>query len=84
MLALTLLFLAACAGPQVITETETVYVDRERLIPIDERLTYAQEPPERPLVIWLDALVLSVEYRHRWESCEYRMEQIRGLDSALD
>lgn len=61
------------------TQTETVTVEVERIVPVDSRLTYAQEHPDRPLITWLDALVLAIEYRHRFENCEYRMEQIRGL-----
>ena len=83
-LALVLLSLTACASPRVVTEYETVYVDRERIVPVDPALTYAQGHPDRPLVTWLDALVLGIEYRHRWESCEARMEEIRGLTDGLD
>ena len=83
-LALVLLSLTACATPRVVTETETVTVEVERLVPVTPELTYAQEPPTRPLEIWIDALVLMIEYRHRWESCEMRMEEIRGLRDGLD
>lgn len=67
--------------PRVITQTKTVTVEVERLVPVDPGLTYAQEPPTRPLVLWIDALALMIEYRHRFESCELRMEEIRGLGS---
>lgn len=78
MLVLALPFLTGCSR-QVVTETRTVYIEVERLVPIDPALTYAQEPPDRPLEIWLDALVLMIEYRHRWDSCEIRMDEIRRL-----
>ena len=84
MLALACLSLIGCAGPQVVTQTETVEVEVERIVPVDPALTYAQEHPDRPLVTWLDALVLSIEYRHRFESCEIRMGEIRGLVDELD
>ena len=82
MLALVCLSLSACAlQPRVVTEYRTVYVDRYSLVPVDPELTRAQEPPDRELVTWLDALLLSIEYRHRWESCEVRLSEIRGLGS---
>ena len=79
MIVLSVLFLSACVTPRVVTETETVFVEVERLVPVSPELTYAQEPPTRPLVLWIDSLALMIEYRHRWESCEIRMEEIRGL-----
>ena len=80
MLVLLLLSLTGCASqPRVVTEYQTVYVDRERIVPVDPALTRALPAPARELVTWLDALVLMIEYRHRWESCEVRMEEIRGL-----
>ena len=85
MLALACLSPIGCAGPQVVTElTPCEPIEVERLVPVDPDLTYAQEHPDRPLVTWLDALVLSIEYRHRWESCEIRMGEIRGLTDGLD
>ena len=79
-----LLSLIGCAGPRVVTQTETVTVEIERIVPVDPALTYAHEHPDRPLVTWLDALVLAIEYRHRFESCEIRMKEIRGLTDGLD
>ena len=77
---LLLLSLTGCSSqPRVVTEYKTVYVDRERIVPVDPALTRAQAHPDRPLVTWLDALVLLIEYRHRFESCEVRMGEIRGL-----
>jgi Ni,Fe-hydrogenase III small subunit len=83
-LALACLSLTACATPRVVTETQTVEVVVERIVPVDPKLTRALPPPDRELVTWLDALVMSIEYRHRWESCETRMEEIRGLTDGLD
>lgn len=78
-LALACLSLTACATPRVVTQTETVTVIEERIVPVDPGLTYAQEPPTRPLMLWVDALALMIEYRHRFESCEVRMKEIREL-----
>ena len=84
MLALLCLYLTGCVTPRVVTEYKTVYVDRERIVPVDPALTRAQEPTQRELVTWLDALVLMIEYRHRWESCEVRMDAIRGLADGVE
>ena len=78
-LALACLSLTGCVTPRVVTETKTVTVVEERIVPVDPKLTRALPPPDRDLVTWLDALVMSIEYRHRWESCEHRMSVIRGL-----
>ena len=78
-LALTLTFLTGCATPRIVTERQVVEVEIERIVPVDPALTRALPAPARELVTWLDALVLMIEYRHRWESCEVRMEEIRGL-----
>ena len=80
MPVLALLFLSACGlQPKVVTEiAPCAPVEVERIVPVDPGLTYALPAPERELVTWLDALALGIEYRHRWESCEERMEEIRG------
>jgi len=78
-LALACLSLSGCATPRVVTQTETVEVVVDRIVPVDPQLTRALPPPDRKLVTWLDALVMSIEYRHRWESCEIRMGEIRSL-----
>ena len=78
-LALTLTFLTGCATPRIVTERQVVEVEIERIVPVDPALTRAQAHPDRPLVTWLDALVLMIEYRHRFESCEVRMDAIKGL-----
>lgn len=54
-------------------------VETERLVPVDPALTYAQDAPTRELVTWLDALLLGIEYRALWLSCEQRMSVIREL-----
>lgn len=59
------------------TQYETVTVERDRLIPIDPELTRAQEPPDMAVETWLDAVILGIHYRHRWEACEVRMQAIR-------
>lgn len=77
---LAFLTLSGCASPRVVTDTKPCApIEVERLVPVDPALTYAQEPPELEPVTWLDALVLGIHYRHRFESCEIRMEEIRGL-----
>ena len=80
MLALLLLCLTGCASsPAVVTEYETVFVEVERLVPIDPELTRAQEAPDMEVETWLDAAVIGIHFRHLWESCETRMEIIRSL-----
>ena len=74
-----LLLLSGCATPRIVTERQVVEVEIDRIVPVDPALTRAQSHPDRPLVTWLDALVLMIEYRHRFESCEVRMGEIRGL-----
>lgn len=78
-LMLACLMLSACASPRVVTQTKTVTVEVERIVPVDPALTYAQDAPDLDPQTWLDAVVLGIHYRHRWESCEIRMEAIRGL-----
>lgn len=60
-------------------EPRAEIVEVERLAPIDPRLTQPQSPPDRALQTWLDALVLMIEYRHRWESCEARLAEIAEI-----
>jgi len=85
-LAATLLLLltSACASPEVVTKTETVEVIRERLVPIDPNLTYAQPWPDLEVITWRDIAVLSIHYRDRWQSCEIRMEKIRQAGELDD
>ena len=78
-LMLASLMLSGCASPRVVTETKTITVIEERIVPVDPGLTYPQDPPDLQPETWLDALVLGIHYRHRWESCEYRMGEIRGI-----
>ena len=82
--ALALLYLTGCVTPRIVTERQVVEVEIERIVPVDPALTRAQSHPDRPLVTWLDALVLMIEYRHRFESCEVRMDAIRGLTDGVD
>ena len=82
--ALALLYLTGCVTPRIVTERQVVEVEIERIVPVDPALTRAQAHPDRPLVTWLDALVLMIEYRHRFESCEVRMGEIRGLIGGVD
>lgn len=84
MLALACLSLIGCAGPQVVRQTETVEVEVERIVAVDPELTRPTPPPDRELVLWIDAIVLMIEYRHRWESCEIRLSEIRGLADGLE
>lgn len=78
-LALICLTLSGCVlRSQVVTEYRTVEVEVERLIPIDPALTQPQPPPDMDVVTWLDAVVLGIHYRHRWESCEARLKAIRS------
>ena len=83
-LALLCLTLSGCASPRVVTEYETVTIKVERLVPIDPALTQAQDAPSMDVRTWLDAVVLGIHYRHRWEACETRMSEIRGLTDGLD
>ena len=80
-LVLLLLSLTGCATPRVVTEYRTETVEVERIVAVDPELTRPTPPPDRELVLWIDAIVLMIEYRHRWESCEVRLSEIRGLGS---
>ena len=73
------LMLSGCASTRVVTEYQTVTVEVERLVPVDPELTRPQEPPIMDVVTWLDAVVLGIHYRHRWEACEVRLAEIRRL-----
>lgn len=77
-------FAAGCASPRVVTETVEVPIIVERLVPIDPALTRPQAPPDVEPQIWIDAAVIAIHYRHRWESCEARMHEIRQLGARHD
>jgi len=76
LICLTIL---GCGSTRVVTETVEVPVIQERLVPIDPELTRAQTAPDLVPRIWMDAAVIAIHYRHRWESCEARMMEIRKL-----
>lgn len=77
LISLSLMILG-CASKPVI-EYKTIEVEVERLVPIDERLTRPLPPPNTEPKLWLDVVVLLLEYEQRWASCEQRMEIIRQL-----
>ena len=70
---------SGCASRETVTDTETVEVVKEVIVPVDERLTRPIAPPDMEPVTWLDGVILGVQYRQKWQSCEARMAEIRSL-----
>ena len=73
------LLISGCGSTRVVTEYETIEVEVERIVPVDERLTRPIEPMTFVAVTWLDSAILALHWRHRAESCDDRMTEIRGL-----
>ena len=71
--------MSGCGSTRVVTETETVEVQVDRLIPVDEELVRECVCNPREGEIWLDAAVIAIEYRQCWESCAQRMGELRGV-----
>jgi len=70
--------ISGCASvPDCEPVYETVVEYRDRLVPVDDSLTTPQDPPTLEPVTWLDGVVLGVQYRHKWEACEVRLNAIR-------
>ena len=79
-LACLCLTLSACAlTPEPVIEYRTVPIEVERLVPVPGALTRALDPPDLDVRTWGDCPVLVIHYRHRWESCETRMREIRDI-----
>lgn len=74
-----LIFVTGCET--VVTETRTVKVPVERLVPVDPKLTQCNCQTREP-EIWLDAAVIAIQYRQCYEACRARMHQIRKLGAG--
>jgi hypothetical protein len=63
----------------VVTKTNEVEVIKERLVPVDERLTQDIPPPDIVPKTWRDVAIIAIHYRQRYEAFRERMAEIRGL-----
>ena len=80
MIALISLCLMAsgCASvPDCEPVFSTVVEYRDRLVPVASELTEPQAPPDVEVVTWLDAVIIGIHYRQKWESAEYKLSVIR-------
>ncbi|HSH26152.1 MAG TPA: hypothetical protein VK972_00050 [Wenzhouxiangella sp.] len=58
-------------------EYRTVTEYRDRLVPVDERLTRDVPPPELEPVTWIEGVILGVHYKQKYEALRERMRVIR-------
>ena len=83
-ISLSLSLFGCASTPEVVTQTQTVEVVKERLVPVDPELTRKQPWPNMEIKVWRDVAVLGIHFRDRWQSCEIRMEKIRNLGAESD